>query len=274
MTTAVDLIAIEDAWVVEPIVEQPRGSNHTRLGVEYGLDRQPWCAITQTLAIGDAFGHELYRSAAVSQWIEAARQGVSGMQLLPPDAWITAGMLVTYDFGPAHGKAKGNPANFHIAKVRDPGTQEKFQTNGGNEGDAMRQQWRDRRYVTHFIALPYSTAPAPPSQGDDDMGYAPGQCRDKTGRKWFFGVGDDLAIYSRRDDGQYDRLGGIWTSGVDATCESSDDKNVDGLIVVTGRAADGQLQQMSVYTKGGPKIPPGKNNVEFELLGGHLYPKA
>lgn len=266
MPTAIDLVALEDAWVAEGIREQPSGSNHTSLGAAFGWNGVAWCAITQTLALGAVFGRELFRSAAVVEWINAAGRGAGGMELLPADAPIEAGMLVTYDFGPANGKARGNPANFHIAMVRDPGTQAKFQTDAGNEGDAMRQQWRDRRYVTHFIRLPFDQPAAPAmQQGAFDM--TPGQCRDLTGRKWFFMVGDDQALFASIDAAKPFRIGGIWTSGVDALCEE------DGRLVITGRAADGQLQQCIVYTDGNTVKAAG-SAPEFELLGGHIFPPA
>lgn len=281
MPVALDLIAIEDSWVAEGIAESPAGSNHTRLGVEFGFDRVAWCAIAQTLAVGQAFGHELFRSAAVSQWIEAARNGVAGMELLEADAWIEAGMLVTYDYGPFHGKPKGNPANYHIAMVRDPGTQGKFQTDAGNEGDAMRQGWHNRADVSHFIRLPFDVA-APPSQGDLDM--TPGQCRDHNPkldaagkpvlddagkpvldpRKWFFMV-DGGALMASVSGEPWFPIGGIWTSGVDAFCEPD-----TGLIVVAGRAADGRVQQALIYTDGNTLKPAG-SAVEFYFISDHIF---
>lgn len=115
-------------------------------------------------------------------------------------------------------------------------------------------------------------APGPIPMEDDDM--TPGQCRDRLGRKWFFVVGDDRALYAKVDGGSYDRLGGVFTSGVQALCEASSDVSINGLIVVTGRALDGQLQQCRIYTDGGPTPPPPGGNVQFDLLGGHIFPPA
>lgn len=255
MTTPADLIAIEDAWVAEPIVEQPLGSNHTRLGVEFGFDRVAWCAIAQTLAIGQAFGRELFRSAAVVQWIDAARAGVGGMELLDDVAntWIEPGMLVTYDFG-----GRGNPADFHIAFVRDGGSQAKFQTDAGNEGDAMRQGWRDRKYVTHFIRLPYDAASTP---GDDDMNRYVAQTRDHAdakaqggpARKWFFWRGDDQAMHAAVPAiGESNiEIGGLWLSIGQAVTEA------DGVIVVSGTGVDGNAYQALIYTDGNTAHPAG-----------------
>lgn len=109
-------------------------------------------------------------------------------------------------------------------------------------------------------------------QGDD---MTVGQCRDKApagsdggaNRKWFFYVGEDQALWARVPTShvEYTRLGGIWTSGVQAECES------DGSMVISGRAADGQIQQCVVYTDGNTAQPPGTEPF-FELLGGKVYP--
>lgn len=66
------------------------------------------------------------------------------------DAEVKVCFLPCFDFG-----GRGNPADFHISCIVNPGTQDKFETIGGNEGDAVRRQWRDRRYVLGFIELPF-----------------------------------------------------------------------------------------------------------------------
>lgn len=151
MTTPADLIALEDKWV--GTVEDPPGSNRTFIGDNFGWTGVPWCAETQSLAIAEVFGRRIFWSASVAEWIAAAKNGTNGLRWVDAGWQIEAGMLATFDFG----SPRGNPAHFHISLVRDPGTQDKFQTDGGNEGDAMRQQWRDRTYVQGFIALPYDT---------------------------------------------------------------------------------------------------------------------
>lgn len=160
MPTADELVAYEDDLVAQGISEQPPGSNLTIIGERFGWNGVAWCAETQSVATEAVFGRRIGWSAAVSEWIAMAQRGDSGLQWVPAaDGWIEAGMLVTYDFG----NPRGNPSHFHIAMVRDPGTQGTFQTDGGNEGDAMRQGWRDRTYVQGFIALPFDSVPTPPA---------------------------------------------------------------------------------------------------------------
>lgn len=149
MPTAADLITLEDKWV--GTVEDPPGSNRTFIGDNFGWTGVPWCAETQSLAIAEVFGRRIFWSASVAEWITAAKNGTNGLRWVDAGWQIEAGMLATFDFG----NPRGNPAHFHISLVRDPGTQDKFETDGGNEGDAMRRQWRDRKYVQGFIALPF-----------------------------------------------------------------------------------------------------------------------
>lgn len=101
---------------------------------------------------------------------------------------------------------------------------------------------------------------------EDEMGYGPAQCRDKTGRKWWFIVGDDLALWASVDGAPFYKLGGVFTSGLDATCED------DGLIVVGGRGMEGGTWTAKVYTDGGPPAPPSGPVVFAKIDGGHIYP--
>lgn len=171
MATADDFIAVLDSWVAQGIHEDPPRSNDTPIGAEFGWNGVAWCCETQSVA-QDRVGLHCFHTASVAEAINEAKQGLRGMVYLRPDARIARGDLSCFDFGPAYGEAKGNPANFHISAVRDPGTQAKFQTDGGNESDAMRTQWRDRTYVQGFIRLPFDQpAPGPtPPQEDDEMG--------------------------------------------------------------------------------------------------------
>ena len=165
--TASDMVAVLDAWVAEGLQEEPLGSNHTILGVEFGFDRVAWCCITQSIA-QTRIGLHCFHEAAVVNAVSLAERGVNGMRWLPANAVIRQGDL------PAFKWADGS---HHIACVRDPGTQVKFQTDAGNEHDRMYTQWRDRKYVMGFIRLPYGTEapqpepPAPPASvsEEDDM---------------------------------------------------------------------------------------------------------
>lgn len=151
MASADQAVAIFDSWV--GTVESPPHSNRTFIGERFGWNGVAWCAESCSVCLLDTFGRKILWTASVAQAIADAKAGKNGMERLGRDAIIRRGDLVTYDFG-----QRGNWANFHIAMVRDPGTQVKFQTVGGNENDAVRQQWRDRTYVTGFIRPPYDVA--------------------------------------------------------------------------------------------------------------------
>jgi hypothetical protein len=160
------------AWLrsVVGIVEKPKGSNRTPIGEEYGWDGVAWCCITQSVASLHATGEYVLHTAGVSDAMGRAQSGQNGMEWLNRHATIQVGDLPCYDFGPIHGR-HGQPADFHIEGVINPGTQTKFETIGGNVSDSVRQQWRDRTYVMGFIRMPYggSTPDPTPSEEDDFM---------------------------------------------------------------------------------------------------------
>lgn len=168
------MTATTDRWLTEllswvGIVEDPRGSNRTPVGARFGWNGVAWCCEEQSVVLLDTFGRKILWTAGVADAIERARRGENGLQLLGPTAVVQVGDLPTYDFG-----GRGDPANFHIEGVINPGTQTKFETVGGNVGDACRRQWRDRRYVTHFIRPPYeagSTGLGSPPEEDDMAKY-------------------------------------------------------------------------------------------------------
>lgn len=158
MGTADQLVALEDSWV--GTVENPPHSNHTFIGVEFGFDRVAWCAETQSLALKKT-GTPGFWTASVAQAIADAKNGHNGLTWVPRNGVIRKGDMPTYDWG-----GRGNSGDFHIACVRDPGTQVKFQTVAGNENDSVMVQWRDRTYVQGFIRPAYDSTQVPE---EDDM---------------------------------------------------------------------------------------------------------
>lgn len=153
------------------ITESPPHSNRTPIGVEFGWNGVAWCAETISVTWNRAFGKKILWTASVAQAIADAHAGKNGMKLLPRNAVIREGMAVTYDW-----TGHGDSNNFHIAMVVNPGDQTRFETIGGNENDSVRQQWRDRTYVTHFIDGPYEEGgtppPSPSPEEDEDMPIA------------------------------------------------------------------------------------------------------
>lgn len=161
MATADQAVAIFDSFV--GITESPPHSNRTPIGREFGWDGVAWCAETCSVVLYRVFGRKIIWTASVAQVIADAKAGRNGLVWVSPNDTIRKGDLVCYDFG-----GRGSWSDFHIAMVRNPGTQARFQTDGGNESDAVRQQWRDRTYVQGFARPPYDApAPLPPSEEDD-----------------------------------------------------------------------------------------------------------
>lgn len=162
--TAKQFTAVLDSWVDQGIKEEPLGSNHTILGVEFGFDRVAWCCITQSLA-QERVGLHCFHEAAVVNAVAKAKRGDNGMQWLPKNAVIEEGDLPCFEWP---------DGSHHISAIRDPGTQVKFQTNGGNEHDRMYRQWRDRKYVMGFIRLPFAKpgpTPPPADLEEENMKY-------------------------------------------------------------------------------------------------------
>lgn len=159
-----------DAWVAwleskVGITEQPKGSNHTPIGVEFGWDLVAWCCETQSLATLHTFGHRVLWTAGVADARARAQAGENDMQWLGKTSTVQVGDLPCFDFG-----GHGNPANFHISGIVNPATQDRFETIGGNEGDRVQRQWRDRRYVMGFIRLPFTSVGLGASPQEEDMG--------------------------------------------------------------------------------------------------------
>lgn len=156
------------AWLTSKVgvSEQPPHSNRTPIGEEYGWNGVAWCAETQSLAAEHAFGRRVLWTASVADARAKAQSHENGMVWLGQQATIQVGDLPCFDF-----KGHDNPADMHISGVVNPATQARFETVGGNEGDRVQRQWRDRRYVMGFIRLPFATvglgSPPHPIQGDD-----------------------------------------------------------------------------------------------------------
>lgn len=147
------------AWLESElgVAESPPGSNRTPVGAEFGWNGVAWCAETQSLAAYHAFGRRILWTAGVANAAASARAGENGMQWLGPDTEVRVGDLPCFDWA-----GNGDPGDMHISGIVNPGTQDKFETIGGNENDRVMRQWRDRSAVFGFIRLPF-----------DDVGLAP-----------------------------------------------------------------------------------------------------
>lgn len=163
--TAKQLTAVLDSWVAQGIKEEPLGSNKTPIGEEFGWNGVAWCCETMSVA-QTRIGLHCFHHAAVVDAVSDAERGVNGLEWIPANGLIREGDMSCFRWA---------DGSHHISYVRDPGTQVKFQTDGGNEHDRMYQQWRDRKYVMGFIRLPYGAEhidhnpPAAPALEEDDM---------------------------------------------------------------------------------------------------------
>lgn len=135
------------------IREVPDGSNRTTLGVAFGMNGVPWCAITQSLAL---------RRVGVDFWtastdlMEArARQGFHGARWLPASSIPRPGDLCIWDW------IKDGTAN-HVSAVESVNSNGTFVTIGGNESDRVQRAVRSRSGLRGFIRLPFSSPSASP----------------------------------------------------------------------------------------------------------------
>jgi hypothetical protein len=157
MGSRADYLAKLAYWV--GITEAPAGSNRTPIGESFGWQGVPWCAETVSEALRQS-GSPWLREASVLMCRRRAEAGANGMVWVPRDGHIEAGMAVLFDWN-----GNGNPNDFHIGTVVDPGTQARFATIEGNYQDSVARVWRDRTYVQGFIRFPFPQ-PAPQPQPD------------------------------------------------------------------------------------------------------------
>jgi hypothetical protein len=114
-------------------VGEDRGPQVERFQAATGATGQAWCASFVTWAFERA-GRETPEGnwAAVSSWVNAARQGASGLQIIEPgDA--RPGDIVAYDWG--HGEDFGADAHIGLVASRVEGG--RFQAVEGNTSDRV-----------------------------------------------------------------------------------------------------------------------------------------
>ncbi len=80
MKTAADFLRGMESYLT--VAEDPPKSNHTRVGVEFGWDRVPWCAETVSLAAAKA-GFPWLHTASVKQIRTWAQSGFEQMSWHP-----------------------------------------------------------------------------------------------------------------------------------------------------------------------------------------------
>lgn len=165
---------IQEADKEVGVIEVPAHSNCTKFIKEFGYPVcAAWCAMFVSCMVRRIFGKWILHTASVWQARADAQAGKNGMKWHPKNSKIGVGWAALFDFG-----QRGNPGDFHISLIRAVGTWNvnpgsgSFQTDGGNEGDAVRQQWRDGKYILGFIEFPYSDIqelPTVPIQEDEEM---------------------------------------------------------------------------------------------------------
>lgn len=168
--------AVWEDWLARHVHEIPDHSNRTEIGVAFGWNGVAWCCESNSVAFKRA-GVPAFWTASVWQAIQWAKQGKNGLRWIPREQANTVpkGACATFDWQ-LH-TSPGNTNNFHISWVVDPfslrtaGLNGKFHTYGGNENDAVTDQWRDCQYVQGWIVPAYLDAqptPQPPPQPPKD----------------------------------------------------------------------------------------------------------
>jgi hypothetical protein len=123
--------------------ESPPGSNMTRYGVWYGMNRVPWCAIFQSWILDQA-GYTGYRYAYCPFVVRDARAGKNGL------SWVNdprAGDQILYDWN-------GDGVADHIGIIEAIAPNGKFVTIEGNtDHDEVRRELRSRQVVLGFCRV-------------------------------------------------------------------------------------------------------------------------
>ena len=161
MGSRADFLAKLAYWV--GITEAPAGSNRTPIGESFGWNGVAWCAETVSEALRQS-GSPWLREASVLMCRRRAEAGTNGLIWVPGDGYIEAGMAVLFDWN-----GNGNPNDFHIGTVVDPGNQTRFATIEGNYQDSVARVWRDRTYVQGFIRFPFPQPVSQPSTEEEDV---------------------------------------------------------------------------------------------------------
>lgn len=169
LLTRENYVSAARARLAQNIHEEPAHSNRTVIGVIFNWNGVPWCAETVCVILLDVAGTWIVKSASVAQLISWAKAGKYGLRWIPRDRIGEGrpGMAVTFDWH-LH-DAPGNANNFHISSLVDPGTwvtrglAGKANTIGGNENDAITDQWRDGYFVQGLIDFPFVDAPGAPT---------------------------------------------------------------------------------------------------------------
>jgi hypothetical protein len=151
--TADALIAVVQKWHDDGVHEVPAHSNRTIVGQLYGWNGVSWCCEGCSEAAKES-KTPCFFTASVAQAIADAKAGRYGLTWISRSAPIFRGDFSAFDW-----QGRGNPEDFHISTVTDPGTQAKFRTLGCNENDAVTDQWRDRTFVQGFIRPAYDQKP-------------------------------------------------------------------------------------------------------------------
>ncbi len=136
--------------------EDPPGSNHTKYGVWYGVDHQPWCAIFVSWVLSHV--GRPFKEAYVPTIVDLARAGQDGLSVIPYQN-VSAELrshpvLACYDWpGESPGLAD------HVEFVQRVVTGSTFIAVGGNTGGPGADQsnggevWRNTRYTVDVLCF-------------------------------------------------------------------------------------------------------------------------
>lgn len=129
------------------ITENPPGSNKTPIGIEYGWNGVPWCAMTVSVAC-KRNGFPLHEAAVIN--IEKrAKSGAYGM------GWSSipiVGSVPCFDFG-----GRGNPSEMHTGLVYEVIDSNRFRDVEGNYQNRVDRVLRDTKFIRGFATFPFES---------------------------------------------------------------------------------------------------------------------
>lgn len=136
------------------VVEDPDGSNRTRIGEEFGWNGVPWCAETISVAARQAGFGTAFWSASTDTWEARARRREGWAVFLGATSTPQPGDICVWDY-----IGDGTPNHVSVVEaVREDGM---LITLGGNESNRCQRAVRSKKGLRGYIRLPF-VAPTPP----------------------------------------------------------------------------------------------------------------
>lgn len=140
------------------VTESPLGSNRTRIGVEFGWNGVPWCAMTLSVASQKAGWGRKFWSASTDQWEANAKRGIEGARWIVPTITPIPGDIPVWDW-------KHDGTANHVSAIETVRADGMLVTIGGNESSRCQRAVRSKSGLRGYVRLPFrilSTTPTSP----------------------------------------------------------------------------------------------------------------